>query len=488
MKELQLLPHLKLIATPHSSWDGEFYIKPVTSDEPGTTVGDLLLSTNIDEKSKTLTISLGPQEKLTSAILRKAGEATGQWLQEHQLSDVGLSASHLETINLNTALEAFCEGLLLGVFLFDRHKSKENETTPVTVNVLTNGDDNAISDKLARITTIINGANLAREWSHEPPNIINPVTLGERAKALAAISGLKCTVMGGKDLSEMGAGAILSVGLGSKTPSQMIIIEHKSPAVQADAAPIVLIGKAITFDTGGYSLKDKAGIVGMKFDKCGGMTIIGVMQAVAELELPVPVVGIVAAAENMISNEAYRPNDIITSLSGKTIEIISTDAEGRMVLADALSFAAAYYQPRAIIDLATLTGGVRTALGGVRAGLMSNNDKLAEKLFEAGERTDERLWRLPLDEEYFELIRGSDSDIKNSAGVPYASPIVGGIFLKQFVPEQIPWAHIDIAGTATLEKGTSGGREATGFGVRLVMEYLKTLSTLPPSRRDAHQR
>jgi leucyl aminopeptidase len=177
----------------------------------------------------------------------------------------------------------------------------------------------------------------------------------------------------------------------------------------------------------------------------------------------------------MISSDAYRPNDIIKSLSGKTIEIVSTDAEGRMVLCDALTYASTELQPRAIIDLATLTGGVVVALGKVRAGLMANNDTLAAALAAAGERSDERLWRLPLDEEYFELIKGSDSDLRNSAGKPLASSIVGGTFLKQFVMNEVPWAHIDIAGTATLEKGPSGGQEATGFGVRLVLDYLQNL-------------
>jgi leucyl aminopeptidase len=213
----------------------------------------------------------------------------------------------------------------------------------------------------------------------------------------------------------------------------------------------------------------------MKFDKCGGMAVLGIMKAVAALKLPTRVIGIVAAAENMISSYAYRPNDIITSLSGKTIEIISTDAEGRMVLSDALTYASTTLNPRAIIDLATLTGGVITALGKVRAGLMSTDDKLSDDLTAAGEKSDERLWRLPLDEDYFKLIKGSDSDLKNSAGKPLASSIIGGIFLQQFVLNNIPWAHIDIAGMATIDKGAGGGQRATGFGVRLIVNYLENL-------------
>ncbi len=463
MNELQLPPRLNLIVTPQSAWEGNFFIKPEASDK----ISDLLLRESGERK--TLAIPLGSQGELSGAVLREAGVKTGKWLTEHQIHAVGLPTTVFENIGVDNALEVFCEGLLLGAFHFDRYKSEGSETTPVRVHMLTDGKNASVADKLGRVVATINAVNLAREWSHEPANIINPVSLGERAKALAAATGLKCTILGETELTRMGAGAILSVGLGSKTPSQMIILKHNG--MQVDAQPVIIVGKAITFDTGGYSLKGKANMVGMKFDKCGGMDVIGIMQAVAALELPIPVVGIVAAAENMISQEAYRPNDIITSLLGKTIEIISTDAEGRMVLADALTYAASEYKPRAIIDLATLTGGVRTALGSVRAGLMSNDDDLAEGLHQAGERAHERLWRLPLDDDYFELIKGTDSDIKNSAGVPLASPIVGGMFLKQFVPDEIPWAHIDIAGTATVEK-SKGIRLASGFGVRLVLEFL----------------
>jgi leucyl aminopeptidase len=315
---------------------------------------------------------------------------------------------------------------------------------------------------------------LTREWSHEPPNVINPVTLAERAQALADETSLSCTIFDDKKLEEMGAGALLSVGLGSKTPSHMIMLEHVGSGVAADAQPVVVVGKAITFDTGGYSLKSVQGIVGMKFDKCGGMAVIGILKAAAALDLPLRVIGLVPAAENMISSYAYRPNDIITSLSGKTIEIISTDAEGRLILSDALTYASTELNPRAVIDLATLTGGVVVALGKVRAGVMSTDDDLAAALAEAGDRSGERVWRLPLDEAYFELIKGNDSDLKNSAGKPLASSIVGGTFLKQFVLNDVPWAHIDIAGTAWTDQG--GGTRATGFGVRLVLDYLQNLS------------
>jgi leucyl aminopeptidase len=257
----------------------------------------------------------------------------------------------------------------------------------------------------------------------------------------------------------------------------MIILEYPGRGAKVGTAPVVVVGKAITFDTGGYSLKDTTSIVGMKYDKCGGAAVLGIMSAVAELGLETPVVGMVAAAENMISPEAYRPNDIIRTLSGKTVEIISTDAEGRMVLSDTLTYAQDRFQPRALVDIATLTGGIVVALGSVRAGLFSNDDTLAEDLLRAGERTGEKLWRMPLDDEYFELIRGDDSDFKNSSGKRKAHPVVGGIFLKQYVSESIPWAHLDIAGvdsvTTELPYAPIG---ATGFGVRVLVDYLAQIA------------
>jgi len=425
MHEIQIPANLTLTAAPRSTWDGKLTITPVVgaeksyADQPGKTVGDTLMVKGADS-TQTLLVSLGSKEKLNTGTIRKAGKSAANWLIGHNITTVGLQALDLGALKIDNALEAFCEGLLLGAFRFDLHKSDVDQISTVIVHVLSDDD---LSGTLSRLTAIITGTNLAREWSHEPPNVINPVTLVARAEKLAANTGLKCTIFGERELTEMKAGAILSVGFGSNTPSQMIVLEHPGHGESAQSPPVVIVGKAITFDTGGYSLKAMPGIVGMKYDKCGGMTVLGIMQAVAALNLPVPVVGIVAAAENMISSDAYRPNDIITSMSGKTIEIVSTDAEGRMVLADALTYAHTHYQPRAIIDLATLTGGVVIALGAVRAGLMSNDDSLTEALIASGEQTNERLWRLPLDEEYLVLIKGHDSDLRNSSPLRQAHAI-----------------------------------------------------------------
>lgn len=473
---------LSLIATPRSAWDGDFLITPLPAkqppdaEHPGRRLGDFLVVEVTDGHSKLLP-SLGAQAKLSSERFRRAGRVAARWLIEADITGAGVEASHFEQFGIDRALNAFCEGLLLGAFRFDRHKSVEAIDTPLVVHVLADGDLAQVEQIVKRSHVFAGGSNLARSIAHEPPNVINPLTMAERARLLAAEKGLTCTVIGGEELAEMGANAILSVGLGSKTPSQMIILEYPGSGEKTSSAPVVVVGKAITFDTGGYSLKDTTNIVGMKYDKCGGAAVLGIMSAVADLEIEIPVVGMIAAAENMISPEAYRPNDIIKTLSGKTVEIISTDAEGRMVLSDTLTYAQTRFQPRALIDIATLTGGIVVALGSVRAGLFCNDDTLAEALMKAGERTGEKLWRMPLDDEYFELIRGDDSDFKNSSGKRKAHPVVGGIFLKQFVSDSIPWAHLDIAGvgsvTTELPYAPIG---ATGFGVRVLLDYLTGLT------------
>lgn len=462
-------------------WQGDLNVSlvPVIGEaspsQPGKAVGDVLLVEG-QSGSRRLLVSLGPQEKIIADTCRQAGGALARWLAARRVTEAAVSVESVQALDVDGALNAFCEGVLLGDFRFERHKSGGEQPPATLLRLLASGEEGWVQRIVEHSQAVAAGVNLAREWAHEPPNVINPATLAERVGYWAVENNLKCTILGENELRKLGAQAILSVGLGSANPSQMIILEYPGQDSAANSAPVVLVGKAITFDTGGYSLKDRTGIVGMKYDKAGGAAVLGVMQAAVALRFPLPLVAIVAAAENMISADAYRPNDIIKTLSGKTVEIISTDAEGRMVLSDALTYAHTNYSPRAMIDVATLTGGIVVALGNVRAGLMSNDDSLAADLLAAGERAHERLWRMPLDDEYFELIKGDDSDFKNSSGQRMAHPIVGGIFLKQFVPDDIPWAHLDIAGPATTEKDQPYcPKGATGFGVRLLVEYLEGL-------------
>ncbi|GAB4502939.1 MAG: leucyl aminopeptidase [Anaerolineales bacterium] len=442
------------------------------ADAPGKENGDIR---TVNGK---LVLSLGTQKKLSPESIRRAGGIFAKWLEKNGVAEATLELPALFGLGMppSSAFNALAEGLLLGAFSFQAYKSAGQEfAVSLTLRFEADGalSGEALQALLQQAVIACEAVNLARAWAHEPANIINPVTLAARVETLAAESGLKCTILDDKQLAEMGAGAIVAVGKGSATPSRLIVLEYAGKSAEK---PLALVGKAITFDTGGYSLKPVDGIVGMKYDKCGGMAVIATLLAAARLGLKTPLVGIVAAAENMVSEVAYRPNDILKTLSGKTVEIISTDAEGRLVLCDALTYAQQKFAPRAVIDLATLTGGVVIALGSTRAGLMSNDDALAEALFASGERTHERLWRLPLDDDYFELIKGDDADMKNSSGIRKAHPVTGGIFLKQFVADEMPWAHLDIAGTADTERDAPYCQKgATGFGVRLLLDYLRGL-------------
>jgi leucyl aminopeptidase len=469
--------NLKLTLGKRSEWGtGLLFIfaaapEELTISSAARDVGDI----RYDLGANKALVSLGKKEKISAEIIRRAGGAVAKWAAKNDVHDAGIDVTSLNTVGvpLKEALAALVEGLVMGSFTFGRYKSGV-EPKPSALKLLVNNDQvkGELESAFRRAVIIADAVNLSREWAHEPPNTINPISLAEWVQRLAIDTGLRCMVFDDKQLSDMGAGAIVAVGKGSATPSRLIVLEY---AGKSKGKPVALIGKALTMDTGGYSIKVDNGMVGMKYDKCGGMTVIATLMAAAQLGLKTPLVGVIAAAENMISGVAYRPNDIIRTMSGKTVEIISTDAEGRMVLCDALTFAQKNFEPRAMVDLATLTGAVLVALGSVRAGLLSNDDALAASLAASGEKTFERLWRLPMDEEYFDLIKGDDSDIKNSGG-RFAGTITGGMFLKQFVADEIPWAHLDIAGVASPDKdGPYTPKGASGFGVRLLLDYLSGL-------------
>ncbi|GAB4495729.1 MAG: leucyl aminopeptidase [Anaerolineales bacterium] len=432
--------------------------------------GDVAL-VNENARSLRVQIGLGEIEKVTPESLRRSGGALGRFLRKHDVRQAGLDLLALHTLTLDAAQaeQAFLEGVLLGAYRFEARKSKpKHYHGSLYLSGL------RAPEALQRAAILAEAVNLAREWGHEPPNLLTPATLAQRCQTLADEIGLECTIFDEADLEEMGAGGLVNVGKGSQNPPRLIVLEYAGDDPQA--APVALVGKAITFDTGGYSLKDKTGILGMKYDKCGAMAVIGALYAAAKLQLPVRIVALIAAAENMVSDNAYRPDDIITMLSGKTVEIVSADAEGRLVMADAMTYAQRHWQPQALIDVATLTGGVLVALGRVRAGLMSNHPGLSQALRAAGEVTFERLWELPLDEEFSESLKSEDADLKNSGGRDGHASIAGW-FLQNFVENNTPWAHLDIAGMGDTPKTLPYCEKgATGFGVRLLTEYLEKLT------------
>jgi leucyl aminopeptidase len=464
---------LAIQVIPRQEWDEGLIVVPRPA---GSGEEDLLLVEKPGAVQELL-LPIVLQVKDNAEALRRAGGKAARWLVQHKVQSVGLRVADLECVEVPEAVGAFCEGLLLGAFQFPHYKSGQGETLPTQVYLLADKDQKALKELVQIVSILAEGVNLARAIAVQPPNVINPLTLAEYALELAEQDGLTCRVLDEMELAEIGAGAMLAVGQGSQTHPRLILLEYPGGGGLAGSAPVVVVGKAMTFDSGGYMVKDRASIVGMKYDKCGGAAVLGLMHAISQLRLDTPVVGVIAAAENMISAAAFRPGDVIRSLAGKTIEITSTDAEGRLALCDALTYAQEHYQPRFLLDLATLTYGVVAALGKVRAGLMSNDDDMASLLLDCGERTGERLWRLPLDDDYLEYLHSDIADLKNYSGMKDASPVTGGVFLQQFVSAGVPWAHLDILGVATTEHDLPYcPRGATGFGVRLMMDYLLKLS------------
>ena len=296
------------------------------------------------------------------------------------------------------------------------------------------------------------------------------------AKSIAKKNKMKCVVFSKNELKKKGFGGITAVGKGSKNEPKLIVLEHYGG--YRNEKPIVLVGKAVTFDTGGISLKPGEKMDEMKFDKCGGCTVLGIMKAVSELRLPVNVIGIVPSVENMPGSESYRPGDIIKLYNGKTAEILNTDAEGRLILADALAYGEKQYSPKAIIDFATLTGACIIALGNNVAAIVSNNERLKQKINESSKRTTEEVWELPLNEDYMNMIKSEVADMKNVGIGRAAGTITAAAFLRNAIGET-PWVHIDIAGVAWTQVATKSKpynpKGATGFGVRLILDYLQKI-------------
>jgi leucyl aminopeptidase len=318
---------------------------------------------------------------------------------------------------------------------------------------------------------IADGVRTVRDLGNAPSNLITPTRLAERATEVAKSVGVKATVYGRKEIERMKMGGLLAVNRGSAEEPRFIVLEY---APRRARKHVALVGKGITFDSGGISIKPAEKMEEMKFDMCGAAAVIGTIEAAAKLELPVRITGAIPSTDNLPSGSAYKPGDIITMMNGKSVEIVNTDAEGRMILADALHYASRL-EPDHLIDYATLTGACVVALGSEATGLFSADDELARKLIECGERTGDRLWRLPLWDEYKDLIRSEWADMKNSGG-RWGGAISAAVFLKEFV-DCPSWAHLDIAGTAYADRETPReARGATGAGVRVTVEFLQSLS------------
>jgi leucyl aminopeptidase len=377
------------------------------------------------------------------------------------------------------------EGAKLRSYRFDRYRTKKNNNNnnnnsrPPTLGALTircRGSQKAKAAFWAR-DKVIQGVFMTRDLVTEPPNVIYPETLAKRCKELTKL-GLKVEVLGEAKMRRLGMGALLGVGQGSARESKLVVMQwlglprgkapRKGPQVRA-TMPVCFIGKGVTFDTGGISLKPSSGMEEMKYDMGGSGVVIGLMKALAGRKARANVVGVVGLVENMPDGDAQRPGDVVTTMSGQTIEVINTDAEGRLVLSDALWYTQKTFKPKFMIDLATLTGAIIVALGTYQAGLFSNNDELAERLAAAGKASGEELWRLPLGERYDKDINSDIADMKNVGKGHEAGSVTAAQLLERFVADT-PWAHLDIAGMAWMKRGDDPivPKGASGFGVRLL--------------------
>lgn len=420
-----------------------------------------------------LLLGLGVKEKFTIDKLRQTSAKAGQEMRNRGIKNFTMNIPSPTPLPQGEGAkkvgQAIAEGLLLGLYQFEEYKTgkkEEKKIDEVMIAVEKREDEEKIKKGIENGRILSEANNFARNLVNRPSNDKTPIMLANEAKRMANKTGLSCRVLDEREIKRLKMGGLIGVSKGSKEPPCFIILEHNRKKKSLDT--IVLIGKAITFDSGGISIKPSENMEKMKYDMSGGAAVIGAMMAAARLRMPLHIVGLIPATENLPSGTAQKPGDVVRMMNGTTVEIISTDAEGRMILGDALIYAKKY-KPKAVIDLATLTGACVIALGNDAIGMMGTDDKLKEKIKKAGELSYERVWELPLWDEYGELIKSDIADLKNVGGRP-AGTITGGYFLSRFI-EGSPWAHLDIAGTAWEEKGRPyKPKGATGVGVRLLSE------------------
>ncbi|MFZ5916145.1 MAG: leucyl aminopeptidase [Chloroflexota bacterium] len=432
---------------------------------------------------RVLVVGLGKADRFNLEAIRVAAATAARRVCDLRVKSFStiVHGAGRGSIDLVDAAQAVVEGTELALYEFRELKTRPDDDPKKVENmtfVVFDPDKQAeVEAGVALGRTVAAGVSLARDLVNRPANYATPTVLAQQAQSLAQEVGLTCHILDEDAMADLGMGSLLGVAQGSDEPAKFIVLEHNTGRDDLDT--LVLVGKGVTFDSGGISIKGREGMEDMKGDMAGGAAVLGAMQAVATLGLPLHVVGMVPATENLPSGKAYKPGDVVRAMNGTTIEVISTDAEGRMLLADALCYAARY-RPRAVVDIATLTGAIMVALGAHAAGLFDNNDDLAARLEAAGRITHERLWRMPLFEEYGEQLKSLVADFKHTGGRA-AGAITAACFLSKFAAD-FPWAHLDIAGRAwTDDDKPYTPRWATGYGVRLLIQFLRDWAASPPA-------
>jgi leucyl aminopeptidase len=420
--------------------------------------------------TKIILLGFGKADKITDLSQEKAGAkavtllggAAGSLLVD-QFDGITLSALSLAT------------GARLRAYRFDTYrtvKKPEDKGLPKSLTLLT-AEATAARKAFAAVEKVVDGVFTTRDLVSEPANILYPASMADRCKPLEKL-GVEVEILDEKKLAKLGMGSLLGVAQGSERPARVVVMRYMGDPKAKDKRPLAFIGKGVTFDTGGISIKPAAGMEDMKFDMGGAGAVIGLMQALAGRKAKVNAVGLIGLVENMPSGTAQRPGDVVKSLSGQTIEVINTDAEGRLVLADVVTYCQDTVKPRLMIDLATLTGAIVVALGHHYAGLFSTDDTLANQILKAGKDTGEELWRMPLNDAYDKEIDSAIADMKNMGSGKGGGSAIGAHFIKRFVKDGTPWAHLDIAGTAWANSDSGvTPKGASGFGVRLLDRFVR---------------
>ncbi|MDC3155428.1 leucyl aminopeptidase [Candidatus Pelagibacter sp.] len=425
-----------------------------------------LLFFEINSKKSIFLVSIKKDIKISE--IESLGAKFYSYINFEKKNDFFLNSDTLNT-KINSFLGHFLHGLKLKSYEFNLYKSSKNKKV-ISINI--NGSKNKVSiNDQVKFKALEDGIFFARDLVSEPGNILHPDEYAKRLNSLKK-NGLKVSIFNETKLKKMGMNALLGVGQGSIRGSYLVTIEWNG--AKKNSKPLAFVGKGVCFDTGGYSLKPAKFMEDMTYDMAGSATVVGLMKSLALRKAKINAVGVVGLVENMVSGNAQRPGDIVKSYSGKTIEILNTDAEGRLVLADALTFTERKFKPQFMVDLATLTGAIIVSLGSEYAGLFSNNDKLSKQLINAGEKVEEKLWRMPLHKNYDKLINSKNADMQNINYVGGAGSTTAAQFLQRFILNKTPWAHLDIAGMAFSKYGgalNSGG--ATGYGVKLLNQLIE---------------
>jgi leucyl aminopeptidase len=451
------------------------FTKGITKKQFEGKLGQTYAATTLGKAGfdRLLLVGLGKPKDFNLDFARRMAGTAVRYAESNKSSSLCISVLEEKTCLPLDIIQALTEGAILAGYKFTQFKTKKEDIFDVgDVYLVLGSNCPGAKEAVERGTILANAQNFVRDINELPANFATPTHVAKEATKLAKTNKLKIKVIEKSEMKKLGMGGILAVNRGSDEPPKLVILEYNAGKKYPFFS---IVGKGITFDSGGISLKPSRGMEEMKYDKTGAMVVLGIMKAVSELKLPIRLNGYMPLTENMPSGSATKPGDIIKAYNGKTIEVINTDAEGRLILADSLSYAAKQ-KPKAIIDLATLTGAVIVCLGRAGAGVMSNDDQLAKTLEQAGKDTYERVWRLPLWSDYTELMKSEFADLKNVSGVGEAGTITAAAFLQEFVGET-KWAHLDIAGVDLVNRPHPYfSKGATGTGVRLVCEALKKLA------------